>query len=68
MQNGLQYKTDEASVGEALSALQEKLKGVKASDLQAINDATWHTCAQFDVSQDALENALASAETVFMAD
>lgn len=68
MQNGLQYKTDAASVSEALAALQEKLKGVKASDLQAINDATWHTCAQFDVSQDALENALASAETVFMAE
>lgn len=68
MRRELQYKTDTASVGEALSSLLENLKGVKAGDLQAINDAVWHTCAQFDVDQDALENALASAEPVFIAE
>lgn len=65
MQNGLQYKTDAASVDEALVFLLENLKGVKAGDLHVINDAVWHACAQLDVDQDALENALPSTAIIF---
>lgn len=56
-----QFKTDQASVSQALTALLAKLEGVALADIEAINDATWHTAAEFDVDQTALEDALAAS-------
>lgn len=55
------FKTDEASVSEALAHLLKKLESVPLHDVYSINDATWHTAAQFDVCQTALEAALAGS-------
>lgn len=55
------FKTDKASVDEALAYLLPKLRLSQDDDIEAINDATWHAAAQFDVDQTALEDALAAA-------
>ena len=56
-----QFKNDQESVSKALSALLRKLATVAITDIEAINDATWHTAAEFDVDQTALEDALAAS-------
>lgn len=56
-----QFKTDKESVSIALAALLKKLASVSFTDIEAINDATWHAAAEFDVDQTTLEEALAAS-------
>lgn len=56
-----EFKTDQASVNAALAALLQRLSATPLHDIEAINDATWHTAAEFDVDQTSLEAAFAAS-------